>query len=189
LVWRALIARGGSFFLLTVRPPLMLAQIRCALRLVSDVNWAPQKIDRLEGEQDAIEFVLRIFQKVGTMKRTLIHGFILAIAVVSWPLRASAQQKTTDERVESLEHRVAQLESSVHETSGKIAYLDTSVSQKAGEGVLLVLFGAFCALWAQNTGRSAWLWFFMGLFFNVITLIVLLMKNSKDRTTRLQLTP
>ena len=147
------------------------------------------EIDRLEGEQDAIELVLRIFQKVSTMKRTLIHGFILAIAVVSWPLQASAQQKTTDERVESLEHRVAQLESSVHETSGKIAYLDTSVSQKAGEGVLLVLFGAFCALSAQNTGRSAWLWFFMGLFFNVITLIVLLMKNSKDRAMRLQLTP
>lgn len=40
--------------------------------------------------------------------------------------------------------------------------------------------GAFCALWAQNTGRSAWLWFLLGCGFNVITLIVLLTKNSND---------
>ena len=44
-----------------------------------------------------------------------------------------------------------------------------------------MLFGAFCALWAQNTGRNAWLWFFLGLFFSVITVIVLLAKNANDR--------
>ena len=88
------------------------------------------------------------------MKRTFLYGLTLAIAVVSWPLRASAQQKTTDQRVEALEYRLTQLESSVHETSGKIAYLDTSLSQKAGEGVLLVLFGAFCALWCKTRGEA-----------------------------------
>jgi hypothetical protein len=45
----------------------------------------------------------------------------------------------------------------------------------------LFLFSAFCALWAQNTGRNAWLWFFMGLLFSVITVLVLLSKNSEDR--------
>ena len=44
-------------------------------------------------------------------------------------------------------------------------------------GAVVFLFGAFCALWAQNTGRSAWLWFFLGVFFSVITVLVLLAKN------------
>ena len=29
--------------------------------------------------------------------------------------------------------------------------------------------------------RNAWLWFFLGLFFNVVTLLVLLYKNSRER--------
>ena len=47
-------------------------------------------------------------------------------------------------------------------------------------GLILVLFGGFCALWAQNTGRSAWAWFFLGLLFNVFTLIALLSKNARE---------
>ena len=42
------------------------------------------------------------------------------------------------------------------------------------------LFGAFCALWAQNTRRNPWGWFFLGLFFSVITVFVLLWKNADD---------
>ena len=45
--------------------------------------------------------------------------------------------------------------------------------------ILFFLSGIFCALWAQNTGRNAWLWFFLGVIFNFATLIVLLYKNSK----------
>jgi len=70
----------------------------------------------------------------------------------------------------------------------RIAQLERKVSNlesKAGQlGVVAWLFAAFCALWAQNTRRSAWLWFFLGLFFNVITVIVLLVKNSDDRSMR-----
>jgi hypothetical protein len=47
-------------------------------------------------------------------------------------------------------------------------------------GLILILFGGFCALWAQNTGRSAWAWFFLGLLFNVFTLIALLSKNARE---------
>ncbi len=49
---------------------------------------------------------------------------------------------------------------------------------------MLFLFGAFCALWAQNTNRNAWLWFFIGLIFSVITVLVLLAKNSGDLKRR-----
>jgi hypothetical protein len=42
------------------------------------------------------------------------------------------------------------------------------------------LFGIFCAHWAQNTGRNAWLWFFLGLLFAPITGLALLVRNSDD---------
>jgi hypothetical protein len=67
---------------------------------------------------------------------------------------------------ESLESRVSKVERQVNDRSA---------------GIALFLFGAFCALWAQNTGRSAWLWFFLGLLFSIFAVIVLLAKNSSDR--------
>jgi Na+/melibiose symporter-like transporter len=70
------------------------------------------------------------------------------------------------------------------------AYADDGVTgfwitlQPAAPAAVLILFGAFCALWAQNTGRNAWSWFFLGLAFSVITVAVLLFKNAEDRRTR-----
>ena len=61
---------------------------------------------------------------------------------------------------------------------------ESALKNSGGAGVALFLFGAFCALWAQNTGRSAWLWFFLGLAFNIITVIFLLSKNAADRDSR-----
>lgn len=54
------------------------------------------------------------------------------------------------------------------------------------KALLIAVFacGALCALWAQNTGRSAWLWFLLGCGFNVFTLVVLLTKNANDRFER-----
>lgn len=51
-------------------------------------------------------------------------------------------------------------------------------------GIVLLLFGAFCALWAQNTNRNPWLWFFLGLFCSVVTVLVVLYKNARDRRPR-----
>jgi hypothetical protein len=48
-------------------------------------------------------------------------------------------------------------------------------------GLFVFFVGVFCALWAQNTGRSAWNWFFGGVLFHVITLVVLLSNNADDR--------
>jgi hypothetical protein len=50
----------------------------------------------------------------------------------------------------------------------------------ASVGLVFFLFGIFCAYWAQTTGRNAWLWFFLGLFFAPITGLVLLYENSKE---------
>ncbi len=48
-------------------------------------------------------------------------------------------------------------------------------------GLVSFLFGVFCAYWAQTTKRNAWLWFFLGFFFSVITGLVLLYKNSRSK--------
>lgn len=48
-------------------------------------------------------------------------------------------------------------------------------------GYVNILFGIFCAVWAQDTDRRAWLWFFTGLFFGPITGIVLASKNAAQR--------
>jgi hypothetical protein len=67
----------------------------------------------------------------------------------------------------------------------RVAKLEGEPKQDRGAwGGAAFLCGAFCALWAQNTGRNAWLWFFVGLFFNVVTVLVLLYKNSKDKQRR-----
>jgi len=54
----------------------------------------------------------------------------------------------------------------------------------ASEAMVFFLFSIFSAYWAQNTGRNAWLWFFLGLFFAPITGLVLLYKNSQDRVKK-----
>jgi hypothetical protein len=63
----------------------------------------------------------------------------------------------------------------------RIQALETQVDRMATTGGLLFLYGVFCALWAQRTGRSAWVWFFLGLFFGPLTAVMLLYKNSRDK--------
>jgi hypothetical protein len=63
----------------------------------------------------------------------------------------------------------------------RVAQLESQVGDHAAKGATAVLFGAFCALWAQNTRRNPWLWFFMGALFTIITVLVLLYKNGEDR--------
>jgi hypothetical protein len=82
---------------------------------------------------------------------------------------------------------LAQQESQgVANLESRISALEHRIPAHADQGAVLWLFGAFCALWAQNTGRNPWLWFFLGLFFSVIAVLVLLSKNSNDKRHRLQ---
>ena len=109
-----------------------------------------------------------------TNLRTL---FIFLTALCCFLINAEAQAQLQNNEVAPLQRRVQELES-------KVARFDKKVQNAAESGVLLFFCGTFCALWAQNTGRSAWLWFFLGLFFHVITLIFLLIKNSQQRPPR-----
>lgn len=88
-------------------------------------------------------------------------ALVFALICFSAPLEALAQ--LTERRVERVESRVDKLE-----RAGR-NYAPASL-----------VAGVLAALWAQNTRRNAWLWFFTGVFFAPITLVVLLYKNSVD---------
>lgn len=88
---------------------------------------------------------------------------VLLFAVALLPLAALAQQRPLD-RVGELELRVQRVEGSYKSLAGPA-----------------FLAGVIAALWAQNSKRNAWLWFFLGVLFVPITLLVLLYLNARDR--------
>jgi len=52
--------------------------------------------------------------------------------------------------------------------------------------VLLFLFGAFCALWAQNTTRNPFRWFFIGFTLNLGAVLLILWLNPRKRKKRVR---
>ncbi len=98
------------------------------------------------------------------MTREFLLGSILVAIMLAGTALA---QPPSQSQLDDLENRVTRIESTIDDL--------------ASVGFVIFLFGAFCALWAQNSGRNAWLWFFLGAFFNFITVLVLLWKNSADR--------
>jgi hypothetical protein len=102
----------------------------------------------------------------------ILPALLVTVFLIS-PARSAAAQEDLQKRVDQLGERIAQLEANQQQPV-------TEVHQDVG-ATAVFLFGAFCALWAQNTNRNPWLWFFLGLFFNIITVLFLLHKNSVDR--------
>jgi fatty acid desaturase len=94
----------------------------------------------------------------------------LALFAVAPAAASDPRRQDTDSRITSLQRRVNELE----------ARVERSEEAAAAAGIAVFVIACVCALWAQNTRRSAWLWFFLGLFFHVITLVVLLNKNASD---------
>lgn len=107
--------------------------------------------------------------KTFSMMRPLQFIFITFLLIVPVATFAGSDVRESAE-ISRLEHRVAGLERVNRNVGGMAA--------------VAILFGAFCALWAQNTGRRTWLWFFLGLFFNVVSIFFLLTKNADDKFDR-----
>jgi hypothetical protein len=102
------------------------------------------------------------------MKNLPIVTFLfLLILMDACPTRAVAQE-SLELQVSTLEQRVFHLE---HENRNQ----DTG-----GASMGLLACAALLALWAQNTERNPWLWFFLGLIFSVITVFVMLYKNANN---------
>lgn len=103
---------------------------------------------------------------------------ILTFSVINLsPATVSAQDPSLEKQVRALRGTVFSLRAELREVSREVEKLEDKYIYGPP---LAILFGAFCALWAQNTRRNAWLWFFAGTIFNVITVLVLLEKNSGD---------
>jgi hypothetical protein len=96
------------------------------------------------------------------MKLLHIGFLLLVVTFCSISPKPALGQDNLEQRVSHLEHR--------------------AISDE-GVGLAAFVCAALLALWAQNTGRNAWLWFFLGLFFSVIVIFVMLYKNSNDRKT------
>jgi hypothetical protein len=99
-----------------------------------------------------------------------LASVLLLLLLPTFVPNAVLADEQTDRRIAELERRIKDL--------------PTPVQTHGPDGAVFFLFGAFCALWAQNTGRNPWLWFFLGLFCSCITVIVLLSKNSDDLARR-----
>jgi len=92
--------------------------------------------------------------------KLLLLVTVLLVCLAPAELRA----QLTERRVERLETRVEKLERAGR-NYGSAAFVAAVVA----------------ALWAQNTRRNAWSWFFLTFFFAPIALLALLYKNSNDR--------
>ena len=84
-------------------------------------------------------------------------------------------------RIKRLSHDVDTLKGSVATLQSQLARYQKFPNHFGSAGSVAFLFGAFCALWAQNTRRGPWLWFFLGLFFSVFAVIAVLVKNRSDQ--------
>lgn len=100
--------------------------------------------------------------------------FILMVLISPFIFQSTLHSAESD-KAERLESRIAQLEYRVSKSEHKLSKVEEIAKDL---GPLLFLFGAFCALWAQNSKRNAWVWFFAGLFFHVVAVLVLLYKNQ-----------
>ena len=114
------------------------------------------------------------------------HTAIICLLLAGCLPVPTAAQEADDQRLRGLQSDVQRLQREIRSLQSEVSRLrrhqprTTPVRDDPAIGATLLLCGAFCALWAQNTGRSPWLWFFAGLLFNVITIFVLLAKNAED---------
>jgi hypothetical protein len=120
-------------------------------------------------------------------------GPILIVSVVLLtPIGVVSGQQATPGRsaqapqIEPVERR--DLDRQVARLESRVDRLESRTRDRSAAGIAF-LFGAFCALWAQNTKRNPWAWFFLGAFFNVITVLVLLAKNGEDPETATGMPP
>ena len=79
-----------------------------------------------------------------------------------------AGQKSNEGDIQELETRARKTESDVREATDSVEDLGRGIPAS------LILSGVLCALWAQATRRSAWLWFFLGILIAPIAWILVL---------------
>jgi len=107
--------------------------------------------------------------------------FLTMFIAIAGPLLVQAQDHTSE--VRSLRSKVSALESKINNLESEMRSVKTKLNDA---GIVLFFFAVFCAWWAQHTNRNPWLWFFLGLLFNIITALVLLSKNAADKQNKIR---
>ena len=114
-----------------------------------------------------------------------LYSGIIVLLVFVMGLNNPTYAQVNQEEFNELKQKVASLESENSLLKNQLNNNSYNLEKKdyAPMGLVLFLFGCFCALWAQNTGRNPWIWFFLGLAFSVLTVVVLLINNSRDQNS------
>jgi len=114
----------------------------------------------------------QVFKKTGS--------FFLCLMFLGQDIKA--QDSTNDlERLEQkIEYQNSEINNLKDQINSETMNLKNEIQGYAPMFMVLFLFGSFCALWAQNTGRNPWSWFFIGMLFSILTVAFLLSINSKD---------
>jgi hypothetical protein len=122
-------------------------------------------------------------KNIFVFRQYFLHLIVFALLSFG-PTSASAQGGPDAEFTKRLERVESKQKSSEAETHSKIQQIETKLSKLEKEyrdtGIGLFVSGIFCALWAQYTRRSSWLWFFFGLILAPLALIMLAWKNADD---------
>jgi len=112
------------------------------------------------------------------MFRLLIALYFLVLpAAFSVESHSLPNDRLTD-RVTKLERKQSNLNRKGSFDSQRLEQRMDNLEKNTATGIGLFISGILCALWAQFTRRSAWLWFFFGALLAPIALIALVWKNA-----------
>ena len=115
----------------------------------------------------------------------LVHAvayFGVAVANTQ-QLEAQPSTSSTVQENEELKSRIENLEDHINVLESRIGSAESSFNNfqnGASIGAVSFLFGAFCALWAQNTRRNAVGWFIIGAVLTVFAVLIVLWNNYND---------
>jgi hypothetical protein len=119
-----------------------------------------------------------MFLRVGYRVVFLLTLFLLS----DYNADAQGNSEKIEQLTQKIERQDAEIQSMRNKLDSETWNLRQEIDSYAPLGLVLFLFGVFCALWAQNTGRNPWSWFFLGLIFSVLTVITVLINNSRDQS-------
>jgi cell division protein FtsB len=119
-----------------------------------------------------------------TRRTLLTFRLILALILLSLPTLYAVESDSgvidrLDGRVSKLEREQSNFDREVRHDTKDLKRRINDLEDNPAAGIGFFASGILCALWAQFTRRSAWLWFFFGLFLAPIALIAMVWKNAR----------
>lgn len=110
--------------------------------------------------------------------RFLISLILLVSPVIFAVDADSITFEQVDARLDKIEQKQSKLDRELSRETQDLEHRMDQLEDNAAAGIGLFVSGILCALWAQFTRRSAWVWFFFGLFLAPIALVAMVWKNA-----------